>query len=179
MRENPVRLTTLPVVKKARSVKINRGQAGEFAKELICRGSEIPPWPKKMHLETRHEKRMLDYLIIVDTLNHCFWSKREMWHISYKNREWNGYYALSLAVKRFFEENPDRANFVYLSQIPYKEFLKILQGGGKLLLLKERYKNLRNICSVFVRAYGGDSEKFITLKDARNKCLAYIAKKQE
>lgn len=71
--ENPVRTTTLRVVENAKEIKINREKIKELAREWSVKKIIIPSWPKEMHLETRDEKMMLDYLVVLDTLNFCFW----------------------------------------------------------------------------------------------------------
>ena len=83
--ENPVRTTTIKVVRRAKEVKINQEKIHELAEKLIK--ERIPLWPKKYHLRTKNQQKMLDYLILLDSLNFCFWNKKQKWQIKYKGKK--------------------------------------------------------------------------------------------
>ena len=159
--ENLVRTTTLKVVERAKKVKINREKIKELAEKWIGKKIVVPPWPKEMHLKTSDDRVMLDYLIILDALNFCSWSSEEKWHIIYQGKKYHGYFALSLALAKFFEEKPEKANLIYLSKISFKEFLSIFDGIGKLLFLKKRWQMVRAVSLVIAKKYRGDSRRFI------------------
>ncbi len=164
--ENPVKTTTFKVVERATEVKINREKIKDLAREWSVKKIIIPSWPKEMHLETKDEKMMLDYLIVLDTLNFCFWSTGEKrWTIEYRGKRYGGYFALSLALKKFFEENPERLNWNLLSHISFPCFLKILQGGKNLMFLRKRWQMLRAVASVLTRKYDGDAARFFSSAD--------------
>src|SRR3989338_562321 len=74
--ENPVRITTLEVVKNAKDVKINRDKIKKLAEDWIKNGIENSFWPEDFHLQTKDPQKLLDYLIILDALNFCFWPAR-------------------------------------------------------------------------------------------------------
>lgn len=50
--ENPVRSTTLEVVKKAKDVKINRARIRDLAEEWAKNDLIVPVWPKDFHLQS-------------------------------------------------------------------------------------------------------------------------------
>ena len=156
--ENPVRTTTIKVVRRAKEVKINQEKIHELAEKLIK--ERIPLWPKKYHLQTKNQQKMLDYLILLDSLNFCFWNKKQKWQIKYKEKKYSGYFALSLALKNFFKKDPQKANLEYFSKISFKEFKEILQGGRNLLFLKKRWQIIKIISSILIKKYG-NSENFI------------------
>ena len=133
--ENPVRTTTLKVVKRAEDVKINQEKIEKLAKKLAISKIVVSVWPKEYHLQTNNQQMMLDYLILLDALNFCFWNEDKRWTINYKGKKYNGYFALSLTLKKFFGENPKKASLEYFSKISFKEFKEILQGGRNLLFL--------------------------------------------
>ncbi len=165
--ENPVRESALYVVRNAKDVRLNEGVIIEFAKNLAKNNFEIPSWPEEMHFVSGDSRKQLDYLIVLDALNFCFWSKDERWSVSYKGRRYNGYFALSLSLKKFFEEKPEKAEMGYLSRLSYSEFCEILGGGANLFFLRERWKILRGIAKVLTEQYGGDSRKFIAGAEKR------------
>jgi len=162
---NPVLPTTLKVIKRARDVKINREKIDELAKRLV--GNLIlPDWAENIPFRTKDPKTMLDYLIMLDSLNFCFWSKKEKWHIVYKDKKYDGYFALTLSLKKFFEENPKKANLNYFSKIPFKEFSSILNGEGELLFLKKRWQIARAVSSFLLKRHK-DSLKFVLSADQK------------
>lgn len=168
-KKSPVLASTKFVVNNAKDVKINIVRIKEIARIWIKQDITFPDWPKEMHLESNDVRKKLDYLILLDGLNFCFWQKdqKDKWRIQYKGNEYNGYFSLSLALKVFYENNPEKANYTYFSTISFSRFKKILDGRGNLLLMKERWLTLRAISKVMIHKYGGDSLLFI--KMAKNK----------
>jgi YHS domain-containing protein len=112
---NKARKTTFRIAKLSKEVGINKEKIAEIAKKWVGQDLSVPDWPKDMHLETDNPEEMLDYLIILDSLNFCFWSEKERWQIKYNGKNYNGYFALSLALKKFFEENPEKGNLKYFA----------------------------------------------------------------
>lgn len=172
--QNPVRETTLYVAEKAKYVRINKETIRVLAKNVSRNDFPILSWPEGKHFVSKDSRKQLDYLIILDALNFCFWSKAKRWSINYKGKRYNGYFALSLSLKRFFEEKPKKAEMNYLLKISYNEFCDILEGGENLLFLRERWKILRSVANVLVSKYGSDSRKFVV---AANRLLANLVPK--
>ncbi len=160
--ENPVRETTFYVVKNSIDVKINRQKTAELALKWAKGKMDVPVWPKEFHLETKNPRSMLDYLIILDSLNFCFWQRneKERWFIIYNRQKYYGYFGLALALKLFFENNPEKADLKYFSKVSFRDFVSILGGGKNLLLLKKRWQIARMVSRKIIDQYG-DSEKFI------------------
>jgi len=167
---NPVLATTLFVVKKAQDVTINRKKVNALGERWTKQKITVPAWPRQYHLQTENRRVMLDYLILLDALNFCFWSKKEKWHITYRGKRYDGYFALALSLKKFFEENPEKANLLYFAAIPFKEFCAIVAGEGELLLLKKRWQIARAIGG----AVRGNAEGF--LRSAHNQCSLLVPK---
>lgn len=140
---NLVRKRALKIINKAKNVKINKDKIKEFARQDLV----VPEWPEYFHFKS------LDYFFILDSINFCFWPiGAERWKIKYNNKEYNGYFALSLALKKFFEDNnPD---LEYFSNIPQKEFYDILQGGKNLQFLNKRWHIVREVAGKIVKKYG-------------------------
>jgi len=160
---NPVLSSTLHVVKRARSVSINTDKINKLAEEWTKIRVVPPLWPKDFHFETENTRRLLDYVLILDSLNFCFWSKEESqkWHIKYDGEKYSGYFGLALALKRFFIEDPKRSTFDYLVNISFPEFAKMFAGEGKLLLLKDRWEIARAVSRVMLQTYNGNSERLV------------------
>jgi len=189
---NPVRETTLYVVESAKNVQINRKKIKELAKKWFDRDIKVPARSSEDILDIDDVGKVLDYLILLDTVNFCFWPsyvkamewqalstrasdgrfsfktefsnvcvQKEKWSIEYYGKKYDGYFAMSLALKRFFEENLEKANFKYFSEVPFKDFVAIFKGRGELQFLKERWNGAKAISRVFLEKYGGDSMVFV------------------
>lgn len=170
--DNVVLSTTKEVVKQAKHVKIDYKRIKEISKRWVNEDLASNCWPKESHLDTKDEQKMLDYLIILDTLNFCFWSKNKKWRVSYKGKQYSGYFALSLALKRFFEKNPAKASLDYFNGISFGEFTKILEGEGELLFLMKRWEMVKAVAAFIETKYNGDSRNFVLSADSEASTLA-------
>jgi len=173
---NPVRSTTLKVTQEAEEVKINIDAIESLATTWKKADIQIPPWSQKLHLDADNELSILDYLIVLDTLNFCFWNGNngDRWKIIYKRSVYDGYCALALALKEFFEDYPEKATLRYLAKISFEEFKDVvLQGGNDLLFLQERWEMLQNVCQYITQQYGS-SRSFV--RSGNNKLSILIPK---
>lgn len=163
---NPVRTTTLNVVETARHVKINREAIEALALSWHHQGIPVTCWNGRMHLETGDETRMLDYLIILDSLNFCFWHPRkDRWTIAHNHEKYSGYFALSLALKNYFEKHPNKATLRNFADISFEEFIYLLQGGHHLLFLNKRWEIIRAVSQYLVKR--GGSKAFVLSADQK------------
>ena len=178
METNPARKTTLYVVKNSKDVKINKEKIRQTAKKWTSEKISIPEWPSGMHFRGKNDEQTLTYLILLDALNFCFWTKKsntKRWEIKYKNKKYNGYFALSLALKKFFLKNPDKANFIYLKNISFPEFKKILQGGKNLQFLKKRWQITKKISVYITKKYGSSTNFVLSANHHLSKLIPRIA----
>lgn len=157
---NPVRTTTAFVLENSKDVKINKDKIKEIASLLKKEKKSLFEWTAEMHFKSKNQQTMLDYLILADAMNFCFWNTKERWNINYKGKKINGYFALSLALKDFFEKNPKKANLDYFSKIPFFEFKKIFQGGKNLYFLRDRWKLAKQASQKIIKKYE-NSESFV------------------
>lgn len=158
---NPVFVSTKYVVERAKDVRIDKKRISGLAKEWVEKDIVVPRRSKEDTLENVSDRTLLDYLFLLDTTNFCFWSRKEKWNIEYRDKRYDGYFALSLALKKFFKENAEKANLEYFSKISYREFTDIFRGKGELQLLKERWQYSKAVSNVLLKRHGGDSRKFI------------------
>lgn len=159
--QNPVLRTTKEIIEKAKEVKINLEKLKEVVQKWSKKHIKIPAWPKKFHLQTKDNQKMLEYLFILDSLNFCFWSKKEKWKIFFQGKYYDGYFALALILKIFFEKYPQKTTLDYFSNISFHRFQNLLAGKGELLLLKERWKIVKKISKKLLKLYDGKIENFI------------------
>lgn len=167
MEENPVRPTTLEIVKKSTDVKINREKFRELAAEWGREGLLVPWWDYKKHFQSEDEEQLLTYLILLDSLNFCFWNHgAEKWTVNFDGQSYSGYFALSLALKDFFEKNPSWATLAHFGRIKYRDFARILQWGKNLQYLEERWEIARKVSCHILKKYGS-SKNFILSADGQ------------
>lgn len=161
--KNPVLASTLAVLGKSKNVTINRKEVMRLAEEWSRLRVSAPTWGVENHLESNDSRRLIDYIILLDSLNFCFWTLDEgnKWKVDYQGEIHRGYFALSVSLKKFFENEPKKANFNYLSQISFEEFSTILQGEGHLQLLKKRWEIVKAVSGFLMENYYGNSERFI------------------
>ena len=161
--KNPVLASTLAVVEKSKSVTVNRKEVARLVEEWSKSHVSAPAWDAEHHLESNDTRRLTDYVILLDSLNFCFWAPDEgnKWNVDYRGEIYRGYFALSMSLKKFFENEPKKANFNYLSKISFEEFSAIFQGEGILQLLKKRLEIVYAVSRFLVENYSGNSERFI------------------
>ncbi|MBI3045944.1 MAG: hypothetical protein HYY86_00145 [Candidatus Harrisonbacteria bacterium] len=165
--ENPVRQTTLEVLKKASEVRINKEKVEELAARWNQEGLPVAWWDCAKHFQSENEEQLLTYLILLDSLNFCFWNHgAEKWAVNLEGRPYSGYFALSLSLKEFFEKNPDKANLHYFEEVSFKEFSRILQWGKNLLYLEERWQIARRVSCHILKKYGS-ARNFILSSDQK------------
>lgn len=173
--QNPVLASTLWVVEQAKTVKINKRALKKIAEQWGRQKIPIITWDRTKHLCTEDENLLLTYIFVLDSLNFCFWAQKgKRWTIRYEDKEYNGYWALALALKIFFEKEPNKANFEYFSKISFNEFKTILQGGERLLFLKKRWQILRQVSKVIQNNYQGNIKNFVL--SAGHKCANLVLK---
>jgi len=139
--KNPAREKSFEMMRRPKDVRINFEKIRETAGIWLEEGIAVPEWPADFHF------RSPDYIFILDSLNFCFWAEsgKDKWNINYRGKSYDGYFALSLALKDFFENNPEKGNLKYFSDISRDEFISILQGGENLQFVEERFEIIKSV----------------------------------
>jgi hypothetical protein len=165
--KNPVRSDAVFVVRFAKSVRIDRNKIERLADEWVEADIRAPLWMNDVHFHDADSRRLLTYVILLDSMNFCFWSKREKWHIVDCGKTATGYFALAIALRRWFERYPERSTFAYFQTMPWSDFREMLQGGEGLLLIRKRWLMVRAVSRVFMLRYGGDPVRFVAVAKER------------
>ena len=158
---SPVRKSTLEVIKHATHVHVSDVAIERLASRWAEYPLVVPPWPKKVHLETPDARTMLDYLIILHTVMFSLWSRAGKWHIVDEGEKFDGYFGLARALANFFIEYPGKANLSYFSMMPLGEFKAIFSGRGRLGFMEKRWTNVRKVSLRLLNEYEGDSRLFV------------------
>ncbi len=153
-KENPARTTTLFAVQNSKNVSINSEKISQLARNWAEKKVKVPKWEFNLHLSSKNAVKQLDYLVILDALNFCFWSKnkKNKWMINYQKKWIGGYFALSLALRRFFENSDHRLS--YFQKISFSEFKEIFTGRNKMPFLEKRWQIAKSVSNYVVENYG-------------------------
>ncbi len=83
--------STYYVVKNSKDVKINIDGIDKFLENI--KKIEVPEWDKKIHFYSENKEKLLNYLLLIDCNNFCFWGTKK-----------EGYFTLAKELKNFFEK---------------------------------------------------------------------------
>jgi len=173
------------VAERSENVRIDQEAVERFCRELVGQGIEVPPWDFRHHFFDGTE-RTVNWLLVLDGLNFCFWATRGhaadfkgdfiwkekiaiedkgvtsrwkelRWEIEYEGEKLRGYFALAASLKRAVEEGFPILEAEHLREISLSELRRIFRGRGEIPLLEERLRILREIGEVLSRKYGGQA----------------------
>lgn len=164
--QNPVLVSTRFVAKNARHVKINQESVRNLASWIKTSGLwinelENPAQTRDIICAGNSPKEKLEFLFILDSINFCFWSDTKKWSFTYGNHTYFGSIASAYALKQFFEKKPQKATLRYMASVSYKEFCSVFEGDGTLLLMKERWHCVQELCKTLLERYEGDVVGFV------------------
>jgi hypothetical protein len=128
--------TVEAVVNSGLHVRIDTKAIGSFIRQK--QNFEIPKWNYKYHFYDGGE-RTVDYLLVLDSLNFCFWGWRRKQFPS-------GYYALATSLKEAVQSGVPILDADYLSRITPSQLAKIIDEN--IPLFRERVEILRELGSV-------------------------------
>ncbi|XP_043475508.1 queuosine salvage protein [Leptopilina heterotoma] len=122
-------------------------KSGEISKENFFNHEFLPK---------EYDSKVIDWIFVLNTLNFCFWRKRNDVHWEVKGE--SGYFALCAAVKRSLEEGTPILDPGYYSKITRKELENIFRsdsGTVQIPLIEERVQNLQEVGKVLLEKYNG------------------------
>ena len=149
--------TTSWAVQRSRFVKINETAIRRlFGKHLDALHAKHPEEDELSPGITG--KELAEWVFVVEILNHCFWPDpgEPKWEVEYKGKWYSGYWALEASLARAVNEYKIPAQDArFLANIQLQDLEKIFAGRGKIPLLKERLKNLREAGEVLLERWEG------------------------
>ena len=146
------------VAEKSRFVRIDKRAPADFTEKLLEHGIDVPPWDSHYHFSGPPEE-VLSYLLVVDTLNFCFWPERgkAKWEITYKGEKLSGYYAMAASIKSAMASDIPITRAEFLGDISLPQLKDILGGKGELQLMEERVRALNELGRLLLNDYGGNA----------------------
>jgi len=145
--------TTRYVVENARLVAIVPARLAEFCVHLRRKGATPPAWDASYHL-CEGSPRTLNYLLVLDALNFCFWGEPP-WEVEYRGQRLSGYWALAAALTRAVEEGWPLCDASFLANLEAGQLVQILRGRGEIPLFAQRLHILREVGRGLLHHYGG------------------------
>jgi hypothetical protein len=155
--------TAKRVTEKSRRVRINQNALLAFSQNIREAGMQVPPWNYHCHFFDGSEETV-SYLLVLDTLNFCFWSTpgEHKWEVESETQEGlSGYYALAVALKKAIKSGIPITNAHYLAELSLDELKQLLDGTGKLQLLRNRLRSLNELGNVLRYDYGGQAFRLV------------------
>jgi hypothetical protein len=157
-----VRETAQRVAERSHLVRVNRKGVARFVEWLSLQEVQIPSWDNKHHFRGPDEETLV-YLLVLDTLNFCFWPPpgKSRWGIQYKGKIFSGYYGLALCLKREMEESAPIIDAKFLASLSMEVLRRIVAGRGTLQLMERRLENLRELGRVLLQDFDGRPENLM------------------
>ncbi|MFC1822804.1 queuosine salvage family protein [Thermodesulfobacteriota bacterium] len=154
--------TARTVAEKSRLVRINQEALHLFARDLLEKGCEIPPWDDLHHFCDGGQETVA-YFLVLDSINFCFWPPKgkDRWEIDYGSGRLSGYHALAVSLKSAVKSGTPitRANF--LAKLSTIELKDILGGYGELQLLERRREILNEVGRCLIHEYDGQAHRLV------------------
>jgi hypothetical protein len=146
------------VSEKSRWVEINEEGIKRFALQFINKEETVPPWDDFHHFSGPAE-RVAAYILVLDTINFCFWSLRghEPWKVDINGGTYSGYNGLAIALNKAMASGVPLDNADFLEDMTEKRLRGIIGGSGALQLMGERAMALKELGHVLNRDYQGDA----------------------
>jgi hypothetical protein len=157
-----VRETAQRVAEMSRLVRINREGVVTFAEQLSSKEIQMPFWDRDHHF-CGPEEETLTYLLVLDTVNFCFWPPpgRDKWEISHERSTYSGYYALSVSLKKAMKSGIPLTDARFLASLTLDQMKEILSGRGVLQLIERRLENLQELGRVLLEIYDGKASQLV------------------
>ena len=150
------------VAEQGALVRIDSRAVARFAENLSSQEMDVPPWDDFHHFRGSDEETVA-YLLVLDTLNFCFWPPRgnERWEVEYQGKWFSGYYALALALKKALEAGFPLADSQVLADLSMDELQRILSGRGTLQLMDRRIENIRELGKALLENFHGKAHELV------------------
>lgn len=158
--------TCRDVVRESQHVSIDEEALTRFCRHLIDQDVGIPPWDWRHHF-LGGEEETVAYLLVLDTLNFCFWpaAGERRWEIRYGGERLSGYVGLAACLKKALEAGIPITRAEYLARLSMEEFRQVLGGEGELQLMGKRLEALHELGEVLCRDYQGRASLLVASAD--------------
>jgi hypothetical protein len=105
--------------------------------------------------------RTAQYVLVADAMNFSFWGEPK-WTITAGGRRLDGWWGFVAALRHALEEGWPLLDARWLSAVRTEDLAQIFRGEGKLPLLEERARHLRELGGLLLERYDGESSRLVT-----------------
>ena len=145
------------VVKRSKFVKINKLTNSQLFERYLDKLKIKHPEQEKVSPPLMG-KELAEWVFVVEILNHCFWPdlNEARWEVNYGGRWYSGYWALEASLTRALKVLGIRVfDSEFLRRVKLDDLERIFSGKGKIPLIGERLKNLREAGEVLQERWQG------------------------
>ncbi len=149
--------STLPVAEGAGQVRI----VPEAIAALAAEPPRTPPQAlagDALHCGFLPPRRRLNYLLVLEALNFCFWDDAPRWEVLWEGRRHDGYWALAAALRRAVVRDALPVwDAHWMAELDLAGARHLLRGEGRPVPMEEmRLANLREAGRVLLRDWAGE-----------------------
>jgi hypothetical protein len=139
------------------------------------------PWPENSAFPEMHyfdgTERTLNWLLLLDALNFCFWAfpDEERWRVKWRGETVDGYNALAASLTRAMDEGQPLYDAAYLASLDEETLASILRpapDAAPIPLFDERLAHAREVGRVLLERYDG---QFVNALDAAGRDAMSLA----
>ena len=158
-----VRESSLMVLRKNSFVSLNAEAARAFANSQP--DTPVPvPHQDSLHCTFLPPWDFLNYLLLLEALNYCFWDREPRWRVSYAGSDHDGYWALVAALHRAVREDQIPVwDARWMANATPEDVARLLRGKGRPIpLLDSRLAHLREVGRVLLERYEGEFANLVS-----------------
>jgi hypothetical protein len=164
------------VIQRARDVRIDQRRVHEIAEQIRQSppASHSPTWISD-HLGSHQLDRnqIANWVLVLDALNFCFWGEPR-WKVTIGDRTENGYWALTLALRRALDEGYGITDAETLAEVSSVDVARMLRGESVIPLFPARVHNLREVGSSLIQYHQGS---FLECIDQSGRCAVELLRR--
>jgi hypothetical protein len=145
--------TTRAVVEHAKHLAINDEAIGQWA--AAVRPTELdPPAHELLGQLSGTEQQLANLVLLIDALNFCFWSDDPI-RFQWRGRTYERFNAMFVSLMLAAKYEPQWCDPRHWMSVPSKEIRQVLSGQGRLLMLEDRERIMRETAGVLLERFEG------------------------
>ena len=145
-----------PVLENARHVRIDSAAVQSFAAKWA---GHPPPVleEEQLHCTFLDDAAFLNYLLVLESINFCFWDNPPRWEVVYQGQRHDGYWALAAALHRGVREDGlPLWDAGWMAGLDAPALAHLLRGEGRPIpMLNDRLAHLREAGRVLLERWEG------------------------
>lgn len=148
--------STAPLLAELAHVRIDQGALWAFAEAR--HGAPLPTLAEDaLHCTALDAEPFLNYLLLLEALNFCFWDEAPRWQVRWRDGLYDGYWALAAALQRAVEaDGIPLWDAAWMAGVDAPTMAHLLRGEGRPVpLLELRVAHVRQAGQVLLSRWQG------------------------